>query len=240
MTLLFDLALAGPLPADTAQLLLVVLPDADSSYATLQRARRDPSGWHTVGERVPARVGAAGAAWGRGLHPPQPGLQKVEGDLRSPMGVFELGDAYRDSTVEPMTLAWPLVLIGPRDLWVEDPSSPHYNEHLVVPGSRALLPWEEAARMRLGDAALALKVFVEHNAPPSVQPGAGSAIFLHGHPVMPGGGEGEMATAGCTALERAELVRVLSWLQPQAHPVFVLLTEAELARLARPWGLPAW
>jgi L,D-peptidoglycan transpeptidase YkuD (ErfK/YbiS/YcfS/YnhG family) len=232
MLLLFHVALAGPLPADTTQLLLVVLPDAESSHATLQRVRREGGAWQRVGQAVPARVGAMGAAWGVGLHPPQPGLQKVEGDLRSPMGVFTLGDAYRDSTVPAMPLSWPLVLVGPRDLWVEDPSSPHYNEHIVVPGTRELLPWEEAARMRLADAALALKVFVEHNPVPAV-PGAGSAIFLHSHPA-----EGEMATAGCTALERPELERVLGWLRPEDHPVFVLLTEAELARLARPWGLP--
>lgn len=231
-TFLLTVAFAGPVPARTTQALLVVVPDADSSFATLQRSERDPDGWHTVGPPIPARVGYSGVAWGIGLHPPQPGLQKVEGDLRSPMGVFLLGNAYRDTSVPPMDLAWPLVLVGPRDLWVEDPTSPHYNAHLVVPGHRPLLPWEEAARMQLDDPALALKVFVRHNPVPAI-PGGGSAIFLHAHPA-----DRELATAGCTALARPDLETVIRWLDPRATPVFVLLTPAELERLGPAWNLP--
>lgn len=234
MTWIFALvaASAGPVPSRSTQMLLVVAPDADGSVATLQRAERNADGWHAIGAPMPARVGAAGVAWGLGLHPAQPGLQKVEGDLRSPMGVFLLGDGYRDTTVPPIATEWPLVLVGPRDLWVEDPKSAFYNAHIVVPGDRPLLPWEEAARMTLEDPALALKVFVLHNPVPAV-PGAGSAIFLHGHPA-----DGELATAGCTALGRTDLETVIRWLRPRAEPVFVLLATRDLARLGPAWSLP--
>jgi L,D-peptidoglycan transpeptidase YkuD (ErfK/YbiS/YcfS/YnhG family) len=40
-------------------------------------------------------------------------------------------------------------------------------------------------------------------------PGRGSAIFLH---VAVG------ATAGCVSLPETELVRLLRWLRPSAHP----------------------
>ena len=47
----------------------------------------------------------------------------------------------------------------------------HYNEHIVVPGDRPLLPWEVQARMAIGDPSLSLKVFVEHNPPPATPGG---------------------------------------------------------------------
>lgn len=225
-------ALAGPVPEATRQLVVVVAHDIDDSKATLHRFARDGREWREVGAPVPARIGARGVAWGVGLHPAQPGLQKVEGDLRSPAGVFRLGDAYRDDSVPEVEASWPVRFVGPRDLWVEDPTSPHYNEHILVPGDRPLLPWEQSARMALRDPYLALKVFVAHNPPPSI-PGAGSAIFLHS-----GAPDGSAATAGCTAIARSELETVLGWLRPEAQPVFVLLTRIELEALADPWGLP--
>ena len=228
---LISIAFAGPLPKETSQIVLVTVRDEESSQGTLRRAVLGPRGWRWEGEPVPARVGAAGVAWGVGLHPPQPGLQKREGDLRSPAGIFLLGDAFRDDSVPEMSVAWPLRWVGPRDLWVEDPSSPHYNEHIVVPGTRPLLPWEEAARMRLFEPVLALKIFIEHNPTPAV-PYAGSAVFLHG-PV-----DGDAATAGCTAIARRDLEEILRFLSPEARPVLVLLTEADLSRLAPLWALP--
>jgi L,D-peptidoglycan transpeptidase YkuD (ErfK/YbiS/YcfS/YnhG family) len=224
-------ALAGPVPEESTQLVLAVVPGPDDSHATVTRWLREGDSWRADGAPVPARIGADGVAWGRGLHPPQPGLQKVEGDDRAPAGVFVLGDAY--GYAPTMAVSWPYHPVGPRDLWVEDPSSSLYNTHLVVEGDRPLLPWEQKATMRLNDAAHALKVFVAHNAAPSAQPGAGSAIFLHTWRR-----EGSAPTAGCTAMARSDLDALVAWLQPEARPVFVLLTASDLARLAEPWSLP--
>jgi L,D-peptidoglycan transpeptidase YkuD (ErfK/YbiS/YcfS/YnhG family) len=245
---LLQSAAAGPLPDEARQLVLVVVPAPDQSEAGVHLLARSAEGWQAEGGPMPARIGAEGVAWGIGLHPPQPGLQKVEGDNRSPAGLFRLGSAFRDATVAPLAVDWPVQLVGPRDLWVEDPRSPYYNLHLVVPGDRPLLPWEEASRMILGDPVLALKVFVAHNLSSegptldsssegpldfSVVPGAGSAIFLHTW-----GRDGAAATAGCTSVSRADLVRIVGWLRPEAAPVFALLTEAQLATLGEAWGLP--
>jgi len=98
---------------------------------------------------LPARIGREGMAGGIGLHPPQPGLQKVEGDWRAPAGVFTIGDALGDVLLsEPM--AWPMLTVTERPLWVEDSSSPHYNQHLVVPPGRSITDWESSQRMRRG------------------------------------------------------------------------------------------
>ena len=45
--------------------------------------------------------------------------------------------------------------------------------------------------------------------------------------------------ASCTAMAEPAMQKLLQWLQPQAHPVFALLPQAEQARLAAPWQLPA-
>jgi len=223
---------AAQVPDDALQLVLVEVVHFDDSIASLTRWSRDGTGWRLEGSPIPARVGAKGSAWGRGLHPTQPGVQKVEGDLRAPAGIFRLGALYGDVDA-PEGTRWPYVAVGPRDLWVEDATAPTYNTHFRVPGIRPLTPWEESQRMKLGDPAHALKLAVLHNAPPEVVAGAGSAIFVHSWRR-----DGEGATAGCTAMQRSDLDRVLTWLEPAAAPVLVLLTAEDRARFAQAWSLP--
>lgn len=224
-------ALAAPIPADTDQLILGLTEHADSSSATLQRYVRTETGWQPVSPPIPARIGAEGLAWGIGLHPPQPGLQKVEGDWRAPAGVFRIGEALGDELLsEP--LDWPMVTVTERTLWVEDATSPLYNRRHVVPADRPLTEWETSQRMRLGDPAHRLKVVIEHNTAPPVA-GSGSAIFFHIWRR-----DGAAPTAGCTAMAAGELESLVRWLLPEAAPVFALLTAADHARLAEDWGLP--
>ena len=226
-------ALAGVVPDDAGQLVLAVVPGPDDSHATVTRWARAGDRWAAVGAPIPARIGEAGVAWGRGLHPPQPGLQKREGDDRAPAGVFALGDAFGDAEAPPPGVDWPYHPVGPRDLFVEDPARPEYNAWVHVPGDRPLEPWEAASAMRRGDPAHALKVFVAHNAPPGAVPGAGSAIFLHVWRR-----DGAATTAGCTAMARPDLDALVDWLSPAARPVFALLTAEDLRQLGAAWGLP--
>jgi L,D-peptidoglycan transpeptidase YkuD (ErfK/YbiS/YcfS/YnhG family) len=60
---------------------------------------------------------------------------------------------------------------------------------------------------------------VEFNMRPIV-PGRGSGIFLHA--------QTGSATAGCISLRRADLVRVLTWLDPRAQPQIAIGTPATL------------
>lgn len=225
---------SSPVPDDTTQLVFAIVPDADSSYATVTRWVRTDTGWRAEGTPIPARIGTSGVAWGRGLHAPQQGLQKVEGDNRAPAGVFALGSAYGDAPAPPDAVRWPYHPVGPRDLWFEDPKSPLYNSHLLVPGTDPLTPEQVKAVMKQGDPAHALKVFVAHNAPPNAAPGSGSAIFLHSWRK-----DGAATTAGCTAMARTDLDALVSWLAPESTPVFALLSAADAEQLSLSWGLPA-
>jgi L,D-peptidoglycan transpeptidase YkuD (ErfK/YbiS/YcfS/YnhG family) len=72
---------------------------------------------------------------------------------------------------------------------------------------------------------------IEHNA--QAIPGHGSCIFAH---LWRTPGE---ATAGCTAMQPANMQRLLAWIDPKATPRFVLLPKAEYRRLQAAWALPA-
>ena len=128
-------ALAGPVTADTQQLVLATAADADSSTAVMTRWERQDAGWTSVGDPVPVRLGRSGLAWGRGVHDPQDGIQKVEGDWRAPMGAFALGAVFGANDAAPEGSTWPYIHVTSHDLFVEDPADIRYNQHVVAPGA---------------------------------------------------------------------------------------------------------
>jgi len=122
--------------------------------------------------------------------------------------------------------------VTPRDLWVEDPASPHYNRHLIleqVPST----PWEKKQQMKQNDAAHALKLFIAHNAPPKVVPNAGSSIFFHIWRA-----NGGKPTAGCTTMDEAQLRGLIAKIDPTRRPIYVLLPRAEYESYRSRWKLP--
>ena len=84
---------AGRSPLNgSRQLVLVVTESFDDNQARMRRFERSGTGvWRPAGDDVAVTLGKNGLAWGRGLHgqtPLGPGPVKVEGDGRSPAGVF--------------------------------------------------------------------------------------------------------------------------------------------------------
>jgi L,D-peptidoglycan transpeptidase YkuD (ErfK/YbiS/YcfS/YnhG family) len=122
--------------------------------------------------------------------------------------------------------------VTPRDLWVEDPASPDYNKHLALdhePGTA----WEKKQQMKQTDPAHALKLFIAHNAPPKVVPGAGSSIFFHIWRA-----DGGKPTSGCTSMNEERLRWLIARLDPARKPVYVLLPKDSYASLRASWKLP--
>jgi len=203
----------GPVEAGHAQLVLVSVPLWTSSGGELRRYRRERGRWLRVGRAAPVRLGAAGLGRGRGLRGAgalADGPSKREGDRRSPAGLFALGTALGQGQ-RPYSGPWPYRATDGRDRLVDDPRSPHYNTWQRAP-REGRAPWRSAED--LSSYRLALRVL--HNTDP-VEPGAGSAIFLHLHDAQRG------PTVGCTALERRDLVELLGWLRPAARPVLAQL-----------------
>jgi len=215
------------------QVVLVTIPDWNSDHGTLRTYERLADGWRQVGAAAPVTIGRAGAAWGLGLHPAQPGVQKREGDGRAPAGVFAIGTAfgYADSA----GTALPYAAMEASHYCIDVNDSPLYNRIVDanVVGAEATKGSTEPMRRDLhadGDQRYRLGFVVEHNV--EARPGAGSCIFAHlwKSPTD--------ATAGCTAMDPAAMERLLSWLQPTQRPVLVLLPEHEYLRLRGAWQLP--
>lgn len=229
------IACAGELPwAGARQLVLVTIPDWDSRHGTLATWRREDGTWQRDGLPVPVVIGREGAAWGIGLHPAQPGPRKREGDGRSPAGVFALGTAF--GYAASARTALPYAAMDADDWCIDVVGSPLYNRIVDARevGADAVAGSTEPMRRDLhagGDARYALGFVIEHN--PRAEPGAGSCIFAHLWSTP------DSTTAGCTAMDDEAMRHLLAWLDADQHPVFVLLPQAEYARLHARWSLPA-
>ncbi|MCD9031622.1 hypothetical protein LDO32_08720 [Luteimonas sp. Y-2-2-4F] len=224
----------GPL-AGAGQLVLVLTPDWDAPAGTLRSYARGADGaWREVGTAAAVTVGRSGSAWGSGLHPPQPGAAKREGDGRAPAGAFDIGIAFGYADRLRTALDYRGMQVS--DYCIDVPASPLYNRIVDAGevGADAVAGSTEPMRRDLhadGDHRYRLGFVIEHNA--RAEPGAGSCIFAH---LWKGP---EVPTAGCTAMDEARMRALLDWLDPAREPVFVLLPRAEYDRLRTAWGLPA-
>lgn len=216
--------IAGVIPADCRQLVLVVAAAWDAPRATLQRYSRTDAAerWRPLGIASPVMLGEHGLAWGRGLHPVpvHPARVKHEGDRCAPAGVFRLTGAFGHGALN-LRIPYRRVTLGTEA--VDDPASRFYNQ--IVQRSEVARPdWKSSEHMdTIAD--YELGIIVAHN--PGNIPGAGSCIFIHRW-------KGDRAgTAGCTAVRAPELSELARWLDATRHPVLVQLPRTEI-----PAGFP--
>ncbi|WOB51799.1 hypothetical protein NYR97_10880 [Xanthomonas hydrangeae] len=227
---------SGPIDAlNRARALIVVTtPDWNSTQARLQTFTRVDGHWQPAAPGFAVALGRHGSAWGDGLHPAQTqGLQKREGDGRSPAGVFAIGPAFGYAPSIDSTM--PYQAMTATNYCMDVPSSPLYNRIVDAAqvGEAAVAGSTEPMRLDLqhpGDARYSEGFVIAHN--PNAIPGHGSCIFAHLWRT-PG-----QFTAGCTAMAQADMQRLLAWLKPDDKPLFVLLPRAEYARLQAQWQLP--
>lgn len=221
------------------QAVVVTTPGWDSSSGQLQRLIRDDvhSSWRRVGDPVPIVVGRTGLAWGVGFDElaatgsPTAGPRKFEGDGRSPAGIFPLDTAFGFSPPDSMrSVRLQYVQLTTATDCVDDTASVHYNT-VVDRGAVPLIDWQSAEHMRkVGQ--YRLGVIVGYNALPPVK-SRGSCIFFH---IWAGP---RSTTVGCTALDVAELERLVAWLDPRARPVVVQVPAAVYSLVRSEWGLPS-
>lgn len=216
------------------QMIVVTTDDWNVDHGTLRMYERDGVHWKAVGQPAAVTLGKHGSAWGVGLHPAQHDAPaKVEGDGRSPAGVFHVGEAF--GYAENNGTALPYRGLTASDYCVDVDGSPYYNQLVDADkvGKNAVAGATEPMRRDLhfhGDHAYRIGFVIEHN--PDGRKGAGSCIFAHlwKSPTSP--------TAGCTAMTDQAMERLLAWLDPRKMPVFVLLPRDEYARLRAAWNLP--
>jgi L,D-peptidoglycan transpeptidase YkuD (ErfK/YbiS/YcfS/YnhG family) len=159
------------------------------------RPGRRWQGWLRAGTfGVPVALGRAGVR-----------ANKREGDGATPRGGFHpLRVWWRaDRALRPAPLL-PVRPIGRADAWCENPSDRRYNR----PFRRSAA--ESGDRLWRDDGLYDLFVEIDHNTRPRVA-GHGSAVFIH--VARPG----FAPTAGCIALRRDDLRRLLRRLSPKTR-----------------------
>lgn len=130
--------------------------------------------------------------------------RKREGDGATPRGRFELVEVrYRPDRLARPETRLPVRPIAPRDGWCDAIGDPNYNRPVRHPYPSS------AEQMWRDDGLYDVVIVTSHNRRPRVQ-GAGSAIFIH---IARAGFE---PTAGCVALERRALLRLIARLGPGA------------------------
>jgi L,D-peptidoglycan transpeptidase YkuD (ErfK/YbiS/YcfS/YnhG family) len=127
---------------------------------------------------------------------------KREGDHATPIGKFPLLRAFfRPDRIAPPLTAFPLDPLQSDMGWVDAPADPAYNTLVGLPYPAS------AERMWRDDGLYDLVVVIGYNTDP-VEPGKGSAIFLHiALPDFSG-------TEGCIAVSRDVLISLLGLLGP--------------------------
>jgi L,D-peptidoglycan transpeptidase YkuD (ErfK/YbiS/YcfS/YnhG family) len=186
----------GVIPAGSKQV-IVVRKAADGSTALT--AWEYNGGWKSAHGPMPCTIGKSGfAATG----------EKKEGDGRTPSGVYGIGLAFGYERGVDTKLDYKKV--DADDFWVDDPDSPQYN--CLTKGTPAAKSFEV---LRRNDDAYKYAAVIEYNTKP-VEPGKGSAIFLHVW------GGADKPTSGCVAVEEKEMVKLLGWLDKGRKPVIAL------------------
>lgn len=187
------------------QLVVVVAKHYGDTHATVRVFRKTSTGWHRHFGPWPARIGRNGFA---------PRGNKREGDGRTPTGSFRVPFMFGVAPDPGAHFRYRRALSTSR--WDDDPASRNYNRWVDI---RTGYPGRDPEHMRVLPA-YRYGAVIGYNLDRT--PGRGSAIFFH---VSDG-----TSTAGCVAVTRARVVKVLRWLRPSLHPRFVMGTKTAVTR----------
>ncbi len=217
--------------SESLQALVVTTVTASSVQGTAQRYERKStnSKWKRTGDDFAVVVGRNGLAWDEDAAAEGETVLKREGDGRSPAGLFPLTFAFgRPDKPDQIKLSYSK--LGEYSECVDDVGSTHYNR-LVDRLKVGIFDWKSSEKMLEVGPEYDLGVFVAYNSFP-VERGNGSCIFLHIWK------DATTGTAGCTAMKRDDLLKVIEWADPAKHPYLVQMTEDGYRKYRKEWNLP--
>jgi D-alanyl-D-alanine dipeptidase len=221
--------------ANTGQLIVVTTASWSANRGGLQRFDWKDGAYRKIGPAVEVTIGHAGLGWGQGYasKPELGGPKKVEGDGRSPAGMFAIGDAYGYAAAPPAGTGVDYQQLDDTHRCVDDPKSKSYNR--IVSTRDVNEDWRSAETMRRQDVLYRWVLEIAHNPAitPGPIPGAGSCIFFHVW------GPDHGPTVGCAAMDQSQLEDMLGWLDPKHGPKVVMLPRPVYQQLRPEWGLPA-
>ncbi|MGW1169129.1 LysM peptidoglycan-binding domain-containing protein [Streptomyces sp. NPDC002550] len=200
-------ALPFPVPVTVGKATQVITVQAHGSYATVIAWQKSGTTWKQVYSTTHARVGANGVT---------DGATRQQGTDTTPTGTYTITQGFGVGA-NPGT-KMPYHHVASDDWWVEDPSSPYYNQMRTseqggfpltesgVHGSEHLINYPTQYHNAL---------VINFNTNPAV-PGRGAGIFLHDLGPQAG------PTAGCVALPATVMTEIIRWIDPAQHPVIAI------------------
>ncbi len=202
-------ALVGATSRNVDQVVTVDAPSPASTVASVSLWSRAGSCFIRAGGPWSSSIGRGGLS-----------SHKVEGDGSTPIGEYAIGPVMYGIAPNPgVAYRYHRIVCG--DWWDEAPSSPMYNRFVHVRCGTAPPFGGDSEALWLVVPQYDYFAVIDYNSSPIV-PGRGSAIFIHESVGAP--------TAGCVALGPSELLTLLRWLRPGAHPVVVIGARASATR----------
>ncbi|MFQ3174706.1 MAG: L,D-peptidoglycan transpeptidase YkuD (ErfK/YbiS/YcfS/YnhG family), partial [Flavobacterium sp.] len=181
------------------QLLVVYNYQPGSYRAFFVALEKEGKNWVLKFDPVEVGIGKNGFA---------PPLDKLEGDGKSPTGIFRLGKLY--SYEKRLNTLLENQQVTTEDKWIDDPNSKDYNTY--VKGATKAKSYEN---LLLKNDAYKYCLVIEYNTNPIVK-GKGSAIFFHLGVKKP------YFTAGCVAIDEEKMKLVVNWLDPKLNPRIIM------------------
>lgn len=230
----FNIQGAGPvLPAAATQMILVIAPNWDDLHTRIYLCDKKQGKWH-IQANFPAVCGKKGMAWGIGIFPENTRNLtpvKKEGDLKSPAGLFQLGECMGYAPKLEYNTNLQYRRLTETVQGVDDPQSKFYNRIVDTKSFQdtSQIDWKSFEKMKRADDYYKWLFVINHN--PANLPGAGSLIFLH---LWKNENSG---TAGCTAVGEPTMIEILKWLNTQ-NPILVQLPHELYLKYRKDWDLP--
>ncbi|MEQ1606639.1 MAG: L,D-transpeptidase family protein [Pyrinomonadaceae bacterium] len=214
------------------QAVVVTTDDWDkiNGTATLFERKNEKGDWKSTGDTFPVVLGRNGLAWAELLNGDIDMAKiKQEGDGNAPAGLFPLTASFGTGS-KPNAVEMPYTKLEEFTECVDDPKSNFYNR-IVNRMQVGNFDWKSSEKMRAIVPEYDLGVFVAYNTFP-VEKGRGSCIFLHIWK------DANSPTAGCTAMERRSLERIIGWLSPAKNPYLVQMPKKIYDSRRKAWKLP--
>ena len=179
------------IPEETTQLILVAIDETNEKLYLMEKQSNGM--WEVAHGPFDVQIGKNGLG------------KEIEGDGKSPEGLFALGYAFGEDEA-PTGTTWPWRTTEDGDIWVEDSASEYYNM-FIADGSIEEPDWKNYSNLNI--AAFERAIEIRYNA--DREAGAGSAIFLHIWISE------KKDTNGCTSVSRENIETLIAWLDPSAN-----------------------
>ena len=193
------LAQSNPASKKVDQLIVVYNQNPKDHLASLVGLEKIKGTWKVKFKAIKASIGRNGMA---AIN------DKVEGDGKSPAGIFELGRLFGYEELAPTSIHY--TQSTSEDKWIDDSNADDYNTY--VRGNTNAKSFEH---LLLKSIDYKYCMVIEYNTHPVVK-GKGSAIFFHL------ADEKYTPTSGCVAIPEKNMLDYLQWLDPKKKKAILL------------------